>query len=126
MKTNRPTPWATASSSRSQRAGDVDVDEGLAVVAFDVGFVQGAGMDHRLDGVVADDLADQGAVGDRSDHRGLGRRNDVQPRHRVAGGAQGRPRVRPSQPEDPVNNTRMVSLRSRDRLIASPVGAANA
>ncbi len=110
-----------------QRAGDIDVHESLAVEALDVRLVQGARMDHRLDRVVADDLADQRPVGDRADHRRLGRGHDVEPGHCVASGAQGRPQG-PPQPARGSGQQHAHGLVSAlcGRLIASPVGATNA
>ena len=75
-----------------QIAGALDIDlmEGRFGVADDVRLVQRAGVDHRLDAMLAEQPVDQGPVRDRAEHVGVGARRDVEPGHRVAGGAQPR------------------------------------
>ena len=51
---------------------------GLARVADNVGLVQGAGVDHRLDPLFGEDFVDERAVGHRADHVGMRARRDIQ------------------------------------------------
>ena len=56
-----------------QRAGDVDVDEGLGRIADDVGLVQRAGMDDGVDRLLLEQPLDEQPLGDRADHLRISR-----------------------------------------------------
>ena len=66
------------------------VGEGLGRIADDVGLVQRAGVDHRLDAVLGEDAVDQRPIGDRADHVGVRARRDVEADDLMALGAQAR------------------------------------
>jgi hypothetical protein len=67
-----------------ESAGHVDVDERLGRVADDVGLVQRAGVDRRLDALFGEGAVDQRPVRDRSDQVGVGSGRDVEPGDMVA------------------------------------------
>ena len=71
-----------------ERARDIDVDKGLRRKARDIGLVQRAGMDHRLDRMIGKDSLDDSAIRDRSDDTGRFSDNDIEADHAMAGCAQ--------------------------------------
>ncbi len=64
-----------------QRARDIDIDKSLRRVSDDIGLVQRARMDDRLDTSIRKNLHHQQAVGDRSDDVSMSARCRVQPDH---------------------------------------------
>ncbi len=66
-----------------QSACDIGVDEGLRGVAGDVGLVQRAGVDDRLEAMLAKEPREERAVGGRALDVGPGRGRDVEADDRV-------------------------------------------
>jgi hypothetical protein len=71
-------PGRAGRPQQVQRAGDIDVDEGLGIEADDIGLVQGAAVDDGVDGVLGEGPLDQGAVGDAAQNDRVGAGGDVE------------------------------------------------
>ena len=92
VKTKRPTPAATASSSRFSVPVTFVSTNSCAAVGADVRLVQRRGVQDRVH-ALARSARTHGAVGDRADHVGERRREHVEPDDVVALRRRGRARA---------------------------------